>query len=81
MCQEEITIKIFKKHRRTWQKWCKIKSKKSAELMAELMEAAQNKIRFAEYLKSLTLIDNYTPPLIGCKIDKSRVCIQKKVRN
>lgn len=75
MPNKTTTIEIFHYLAPTWNRWKKIKHCSSAELHKQILEAAQDKIRFDTYVKSLSLIDNYKRPLSYCKIDKSKLSI------
>ena len=73
-------MRLSEKAHRTWKNWCRLKKLNSESLMDELMEFAQDKIRFAEYLKTLLPIDNFQRPLSGCRINKTKLNIQKRGR-
>jgi hypothetical protein len=73
---KKTTIEIYAADLQTWHRWCKKMKLKSAPLMHEIMSAVQNKVRDKLYAQ-LTTRDDFKKPLSGCKIDKSKISIEK----
>ena len=77
--EDTFTARLYKKDKPTLRRYLKKSGIKSiAEFFHQLTIFVQNNKRY-EFYNKLTSRDNYHRPLRGCKIDKSKICIQKIV--
>jgi len=76
--KDTITQRVYKEDMLTFRRWMnKLGLKTFAELTCKWKEVVDLKVHEKWYAE-LTSKTNFVPQLSGCKIDKKKLCIQKR---
>lgn len=76
--KDKSIIDMYTEDLPTWKRWKKKKNMSNAELLHKILAYGVNKVLFDNFMRSLTSRNDYKKKLSHCKIDKSKLPIEKR---
>jgi hypothetical protein len=76
--QDKSIIDMYTEDLATWKRWKRKKNMSNSKLLHTIITYGTNKVLFDNFMRSLTSRDDYKKSLSHCRIDKSKVTIEKR---